>query len=81
MICYTHKKIITKECELIKKYSQGKRLLDIGGGTLSHSIILSNHFDENFSHDFSESMINQGKQKIENLGIKISKLTLVLWIV
>ena len=59
-----------KECELIKKYSQGKRLLDIGAGTLSHSIILSNHFDKILATDFSESMINQGKQKIENLGIK-----------
>jgi ubiquinone/menaquinone biosynthesis C-methylase UbiE len=59
-----------KECELIKKYSQGKKLLDIGAGTLSHSIILCNHFDKILATDFSESMINQGLQKIEKLGIK-----------
>jgi len=59
-----------RECELIKKYSTGKKLLDVGAGTLSHSIILSNHFEKILATDFSESMINQGIQKVEKLGIK-----------
>lgn len=64
------KKDYNKECELIKKYSQGNSLLDIGAGTLSHSILLSNHFDKILATDFSESMIDVGMSKVDRLGIK-----------
>lgn len=53
------------ECYIIKKYSVGKKLLDIGAGTLSHSIILSGSFDKILATDFSKEMISIGEKKIK----------------
>lgn len=59
------------ECDLIKKYSKKDgTLLDIGAGTLSHSIILSEYFSKITATDFSKEMLKVGEQKIKTKGIK-----------
>jgi SAM-dependent methyltransferase len=59
------------ECEFIKRFSPNRgELLDIGCGTMSHSIILSNDFKYIVATDMSSSMIDVGIKKITNLDIK-----------
>ena len=58
------------ECELIKKYTTKTNLLDVGCGTLSHSIILSDYFTSITGIDLSEPMIDVARKKIENKNIK-----------
>jgi len=58
------------ECDLIIKYSKTKdALLDIGCGTMTHSIILSDFFKDVLSTDLSAPMINVGIKKITEKGI------------
>ena len=58
------------ECDLIIKYSKTKdSLLDIGCGTMTHSIILSDFFKDVLSTDLSAPMINVGIKKITEKGI------------
>jgi SAM-dependent methyltransferase len=58
------------ECDLILKYSKTKdNLLDIGCGTMTHSIILSDFFKDVLSTDLSAPMINVGIKKITEKGI------------
>ena len=58
------------ECDLILKYSKTKdNLLDIGCGTMTHSIILSDFFKTVLSTDLSSPMINVGIRKITEKGI------------
>jgi len=65
------KKDYEEECKLILKNSiNKKKLLDVGCGTLNHSIVLSNKFEKITAIDLSESMINCGLKKIKNLDIK-----------
>lgn len=59
------------ECELIKKFSpEGQKLFDIGCGTMTHSILLSDHFNSIMSTDLSSSMMDIGIKKMDVLGIK-----------
>jgi len=68
------------ECQIIKKYSNNKNnLLDVGCGTMSHSIILSNIFKSVVSVDLSQHMLNVGidklqKNKIENITTHCEQL-------
>ena len=65
-ILYSHKDY-KSECELIKKYStKNKNLLDVGCGTMTHSIILSEYFKNVTSIDLSKPMIDTGLKKIKS---------------
>jgi 2-polyprenyl-3-methyl-5-hydroxy-6-metoxy-1,4-benzoquinol methylase len=69
-LIYSSKNYI-KECDLIKKYGQyDGRLLDIGAGTLNHSIILSKYFSKITATDFSSEMLNRGKSKLKSSGVE-----------
>lgn len=69
-VLYSHKDY-KSECELIKKYSNKNRnLLDIGCGTMNHSIILSEYFKSITSIDLSKPMVDVGLKKIQNNNIK-----------
>ena len=60
------------ECQMILRctgYTDEFKLLDIGAGTCSHSIILSKYFKEITAVDLSYSMLQIGKQKLINAGI------------
>jgi SAM-dependent methyltransferase len=72
-ILYSHKDY-KSECELIKKYStKNKNLLDVGCGTMTHSIILSEYFKNVTSIDLSKPMIDTGLKKIKSK--KINNIT------
>lgn len=58
------------ECQIIKKYSDNKNnLLDVGCGTMTHSIILSNVFKSIVSVDLSQHMLNVGIDKLKKKNI------------
>lgn len=60
-----------EECELITNNSTNfSKLLDIGCGTLSHSIILSKKFEKVLGVDLSESMLKVADSKIKSLDLK-----------
>ena len=60
-----------EECELIANNSTNfSKLLDIGCGTLSHSILLSKKFEKVLGVDLSESMLKVADSKIKSLDLK-----------
>ena len=66
-----------QECELIKKYSEGtEKLLDIGCGTLNHSMILSDTFENILGIDDSEEMLNVAQKKLSGKKIQLKKTSL-----
>lgn len=61
----------TEECELILKNTNNfQKLLDIGCGTLTHSIVLSKKFEKVLGVDLSEPMIKVGEKKLKTFEIK-----------
>jgi SAM-dependent methyltransferase len=59
------------ECEFIKRFSPNRdTLLDVGCGTMSHSIILSKDFKHIIATDMSSSMIDVGIKKMKDLNIE-----------
>ncbi len=60
-----------EECELIlSRTSNFQRLLDIGCGTLTHSIVLSKKFEKVLGVDLSEPMLKIGENKLKYFNIK-----------
>jgi cyclopropane fatty-acyl-phospholipid synthase-like methyltransferase len=58
------------ECELIKKYSlKNSSLLDVGCGTMTHTIILSEYFKNIMALDLSPSMLSVAEAKIKDKNI------------
>lgn len=69
------KKDYKSECDLILKFANcDSKLLDVGCGTLGHTIILSKIFKEIVAIDLSTSMIDVGRQKLLNFGIENVKV-------
>ena len=61
----------TFEASLIKKFCKNKsKLIDVGCGTLSHSILLKDDFNEICGIDISSEMIEIARQKILKKNIK-----------
>jgi SAM-dependent methyltransferase len=63
-VLYTDKKY-QDECDLIKQYTVEGNLLDIGCGTMTHSLILSENFESVTGVDSSKSMIEVAMKKIK----------------
>ena len=63
-VLYTDKKY-EHECDLIKKYTIKGNLLDIGCGTMTHSLILSDDFESVTGVDSSKSMVEVAMKKIK----------------
>jgi SAM-dependent methyltransferase len=58
------------ECELIKKYSlKNGNLLDVGCGTATHTIMLSEYFKDILAIDLSPSMLLVAEKKIKERDI------------
>lgn len=58
------------ECDLINSFCERKgKLLDVGCGTLTHTVLLSKNFNQIVAVDLSEKMIEAGKVKLRSLGI------------
>jgi SAM-dependent methyltransferase len=58
------------ECKMIVSLCEKRgRLLDVGCGTLTHSLILSNYFESIVAVDLSEKMIEFGKRKLISAGV------------
>lgn len=60
------------ECQMIMRsagHGDELRLLDVGAGTCSHTVILSKYFKEITAVDLSYSMLQIGKQKLINADI------------
>lgn len=68
-ILYTDKKY-QDECNLIKQYTIKGNLLDIGCGTMTHSLILSENFESVTGVDSSKSMVDVAMKKIKMLDKK-----------
>ena len=68
-LLYSHKNY-EKEVKYILSNSSGGALLDVGAGTLSHSVMLSAHFNRILATDFSIEMLNVGLSKINAAKIK-----------
>ena len=68
-LLYSHKNY-KKEVNYILSHSNGGALLDIGAGTLSHSIMLSSYFNRILATDFSKDMLDVGLSKINSAKIK-----------
>lgn len=68
-LLYSHKNY-EKEVNYILSHSKGGALLDIGAGTLSHSVMLSTHFKRVLATDFSQHMLDVGLSKINAAKIK-----------
>ena len=71
------------ECQMILRntgHTDEFKLLDVGAGTCSHSIILSKYFKEITAVDISYSMLQIGKQKLINLFLRLlKKLATPVW--
>jgi 2-polyprenyl-3-methyl-5-hydroxy-6-metoxy-1,4-benzoquinol methylase len=64
------KKDYKKECDLILKYSIKKNnVLDVGCGTMNHTIMLSKFFKNITALDVSKEMLDKGTLKLKNLNI------------
>jgi cyclopropane fatty-acyl-phospholipid synthase-like methyltransferase len=68
-LLYSHKNY-EKEVNYILSHSNGGALLDVGAGTLSHSVMLSAHFKRILATDFSMDMLDVGLSKINAGKIK-----------
>lgn len=64
------KKPYKSECEFIKKNIPSGNILDVGCGTMTHSIILSKNYDSIVGVDLSVEMTEMAERKIKNNNIK-----------
>lgn len=67
-LLYSHKDYEKEVNYILTKCRKGT-LLDVGAGTLSHSILLSNHFKGILATDYSQSMLDVGMTKVKSLNI------------
>lgn len=67
----------SEECEFIKNNScRFESLLDVGCGTLNHSILLSEYFTNVFAIDDSEEMVKIAKSKNKKANLRVENISL-----